>query len=672
MTQASPPARPHRPTVDTVLRRFEELARDAPEAPAVLHGPEEISYGELDARANRLAHHLLDGALPAGGLVAIAVGARPVLPVCLLATLKAGGTYALVAEDDPRTARGMLAALPPYLLVTDTARRAASLGLPAGQRSVALGEEADRIAGRPATAPDRTAQDRDAAVLFTGAARPRPVRVGHELLLAAHDGWAGTARLTPRDRHLFSGGPDITAFAAGWTRPLCSGGALVLPDGAGRGARDLLDAVRDRHVTVLHTDPATAVELMVRDDRPAPVSVPRPRREPDPAFADVRLLTVTGDRLYLDEQAALQDRLRPGARVLNVYGPAETAGAGTSFELPQLPGPLDTPEGIALLGTPFPGFRADLRDGELLLTPPGGEAVATGDLAVLRPDGLLEFGGRLRDRITLDRGAHLDPHTVESRIRTHPAFGAAVVARVTSGTRDRLVAYVAPPPGDPLWLRDGDKVGVETLTAHLKPGTDPAEIPTRVVRLRALPRTRAGQEDRAAVPLPAKDRPAVAGSVLLPARSGKTGSAGESLSPGCAAGCLALPLTVGALVLTSALWPGSTDLTGVPLPWSFLFFVLYVCESAAFAAGVLFLFGGRKRMLRQGRGRALTTAAHLSASYLLLAWWPQDNLYRLAAKHDWPRQAALVYTFNVPLMIAGLIVACYLLRRPRSPFDFDG
>lgn len=213
---------------------------------------------------------------------------------------------------------------------------------------------------------------------------------------------------------------------------------------------------------------------------------------------------------------------------------------------------------------------------------------------------------------------------------------------------------------------------METLTAHLKLRTGPDETPTRMVRLRALPRTRAGQEDRAAVPLPSKDRPPVAGSAPGAARSGKAGSAGaESMSAGCAAGCVALPLTVAVMVLTLAVFPGATDLTGVPLPWSFLFFVLYVCESAAFVAGVLFLLGGRKRMLRQGRGRALTTAAHLSASYLLLAWWPQDNLYRLAAKHDWPRQAALVYTFNVPLMIAGLIVACYLLRKPRSPFDFD-
>ncbi|MFE6840639.1 hypothetical protein ACFVFI_38215 [Streptomyces sp. NPDC057705] len=58
-------------------------------------------------------------------------------------------------------------------------------------------------------------------------------------------------------------------------------------------------------------------------------------------------------------------------------------------------------------------------------------------------------------------------------------------------------------------------------------------------------------------------------------------------------------------------------------------------------------------------------------SYLLLAWWPQDNLYRLAAKQDWPRQATLVYTFNIPLMIAGAVVAAYLVAKPADPFDFD-
>ncbi|MFD8980913.1 AMP-binding protein [Streptomyces sp. NPDC059564] len=674
MTQASSSARPEPPAVDTVLERFGQWVRDTPEAPAVLRGAEELSYGELDARANRLAHHLLDGALPAGGLVAIGVGARPELLVCLLAALKAGGTYAVIDADAPRTGRSQLAALPPYVLLTDAAHQV-GLGLPEGQRAVRLGAEAARIAERPETPPVRRPVDRDAALLFTGTALPRPVRVGHALLLAAYGSWAEAARLTSADRHLFTCGPDVTAFAAGWTRPLCSGGALVLPGrrpDAADGPGELLDTVRDQRVGVLHTDPATAARLLLRDDRPGP-PVPRPRREPaDADLATLRLLAVTGDRLYLDEHSALQARLRPGARVLNVYGPTEAAGTGTYFELPQLPGPLDEAERISLLGTPFPGFRADLRDGEIRLAPPGADALPTGDLAVLRPDGLLEFAGRLRDRITLDDGTRLDPYTVESEIRTHPAFGAAVVARVTSGPRSRLVAYVAPPAGDPLWPSGPEPVGPEALRAHLEGRVPPAGTPSHLIRLRVLPRTRAGQEDRAGLPQPPKSPPPAPAPGPGRARSGKASTAASGELPsGCAVGCLGLVLGVAAMILTGWLWPGSTDLTGVPGPWAFLFFVLYLCESAAFAAGVIFLFGGRKRMARQGRGRALTTAAHLSVSYLLIAWWPQDNFYRLASKHDWPRQAALVYAFNIPLMIAALLVVCYLLRGPRSPFDFD-
>ncbi|WP_159766430.1 hypothetical protein [Streptomyces sp. HM190] len=68
---------------------------------------------------------------------------------------------------------------------------------------------------------------------------------------------------------------------------------------------------------------------------------------------------------------------------------------------------------------------------------------------------------------------------------------------------------------------------------------------------------------------------------------------------------------------------------------------------------------------RQGRSGGLTTAAHPAVVWLLVSWWPQDNFYRLAAKHAWERRAALVYAFNVPLMVAA---AVYVTRGPeRSP-----
>ncbi|MFJ6760397.1 AMP-binding protein [Streptomyces sp. NPDC091273] len=683
MTQGSESVRFGKRTADTVLQRFEQWARDTPGAHALIAGPESLTYAQLDERAGRLAHRLLASGLPPGGLVAIGTALQTELVVALLATLKAGGTYVVVDAETPRTGQGQLAVAEPFVLLTTLAHRAA-LDNGSGVKVIRLGAEGPAIAGqrgeqpadRPsgqsadqpsdqpsggaAALPPSPAPGRTAALLFTGAAEPRAVPVSHGLLLAAHESWAEVARLTPADRHLIAAGTDVTAFAAGWTGALCSGGALVLPRRSPWKPEDVRAAVGSEHVTVLHTDPATALELLKGEEGPGT------------AFRSLRLLAVSGDRLYLDDQADLQVLLRPGARVLNIYGLAESAGTGTWFELPQLPRPLDDPEELSLLGTPFPGCRAEVRDGQIRLTPPGaGDAIPTGDLGVLREDGLLEFGGRLGDRITLPGGRSVDPHPIESAIRSHEGIGSVIVNGVDSarGPR-RLVAYVAPPAGGSTSPVRALLPDIEELRDHLAGKVPREETPRTVIRLRALPRNRAGQEDRAALPLPIL--PAAAAKGGGGSRSGKYGGApaGEGLPASCA-GCGGVVLGFVALILTNLLWPGSTDLSGVPQPWASLFAVLYLFECAAFGIGVVFLFGGRARMRSRGRGRRITAAAHVAVSYLLLAWWPQDNLYRLAAKQDWPRQAALVYTFNIPLMIAGAVVAAYLVAKPADPFDFD-
>ncbi|KIF02064.1 hypothetical protein PL81_32075, partial [Streptomyces sp. RSD-27] len=121
MTQAPHSAGSGRPAADTVLERFEQWARDTPGAPAVLTGPDVLSYAELDARANRLAHHLLALDLPAPARIAVGATRRAEGVVALLAALKAGAAYALVDTGDTRTARLQLTALEPDLLVTDAA-----------------------------------------------------------------------------------------------------------------------------------------------------------------------------------------------------------------------------------------------------------------------------------------------------------------------------------------------------------------------------------------------------------------------------------------------------------------------------------------------------------------------------------------------------------------------
>ncbi|MFE2878141.1 AMP-binding protein [Streptomyces roseus] len=682
-TQEPGPDRSGRTTADTVLDLFEQQARDTPRGHAVIAGADSLTYGQLDVRANQLAHHLIADGLPPGAVVAVGTARRTEIVVALLAALKAGGAYAVVDVESPFAGQRQLAALNPHVLLTDAAHHA-RLDDGSALRVIRLGAEAAEVSARSTEAPTRPEPGATAAVLFTGASFPRAVPVGHAGLLAAHEAWTKVIRPVPEDRHLITQSPALTPFAAGWTRALCSGGALVVPERTPWTPEGVRRAIETEQVSVVHTDPAGASRLLIRDTGAvttgaAPAGSARGRRDVDPALRWLRLVTVTGDRLFLDEQDALQSSLRAGARVLNVYGPTEAAGTGTWFELSQLARPLDHPERLSLIGTPFPGCAADARGGQLHLTPPdGGDALPTGDLARLRPDGLWEFRGRRRDRITLADGA-LDPHELEAVIRSHPDIGAALVAEIPQDESGapRLVAHVAPPAGTRPWPPAADLPDGGQLREHLAGEVDPARLPQAVIRLRALPRNRGGQENREALP-----QPVLAGK---PGRgaggSGKYTPAGSAApTPFGVVGC-GIPFLIGTglifFILSKIFWPGSTDLSGVPSPWDFLFFVLYLFEGASFAAGLVFLFAGRALMRRHGPGAGpgrspgLTRAAHLAVVYLLIAWWPQDNFYRLAAKHDWPLQAALVYAFNIPLMLAAVLLAFYVTRKPPSPFDFE-
>ncbi|MEV6652931.1 AMP-binding protein [Streptomyces sp. NPDC051219] len=644
MSQEPESARPGPRTTEAIIHLFERWVRGTPEARAVVTGGTHLSYRELDLRANRLARHLRDAGLPADGTVAVGTDRMPDVLVAVLATLKAGGAYTVIdPRTTPATVRQQLDRIDPFAVITDHDNRA-RLDHGDGRRTICLDSEARAIAAHPAEPLDVLPGD-TAAVLFTAAGSPRAVPVGHARLLAAYEGWAEVYGLTPQDRHLVTARPDATMFTGAWVRALCSGGALVLPERRSGEAHRLISA---ESVTVVDTDPSGAARLL------------RGTTGQHPALSSLRVVTVAGDRLYLDEQEELCRRLRPEVRLLNVYGVTEAAGCGTWFELSQLSAPVEHPGRVSLIGTPFPGCRVETDgDGGIRLTPPGGgDAILTGDFGRLREDGLLEYRGRAGHRVAVGRRS-FDPYHVESLLHDHPQIGACLVAAVDGGARSRRPAAYVVPSGTAV----PDAAGIRTFLTGKVPDQ---EIPGTVVRLRSLPRNRAGQEDRGALPHPA--RPADGRA----AGGGKSGEAtGDGLPVAIVVGCGMFLPALFALLFTDLIWPGSTDLSAVPGPWSWFFRALYLFECLAFAAGVVFLVAGRFWMRKAGKPRGLTTAAHLAIVWLLVSWWPQDNFHRLAAKDDWPRQAALVYTFNVPLMIAAAIVAVYVARKPSGRADED-
>lgn len=615
-------------------RMFETWARETPHRPAVVTRRARLTYGTLEVRANRLARHLLHRGLGPGDTVAVCLSRLPDLLVAVVGVLKAGGAYAMVDPQQPTGEIGRWLELAGASTVLTSERFRPGVDDGTGRRIVCPDTDADLIDAQ-SPEPPAAPCGATAAVLFTAGttSRARPVDAGHRRLLAAYGSWAEVFGLRPSDVHLVTAPTDTAAFTYGWIRALCSGGTLVLPEneiGPTLWAQPFAE-----DVTVLDTDPLTARLLLDRSVPPA----------------GLRLVAVGGERLALDEQVRLQGRPAPGARLLNVYGPVEVAGCGTWFEADQLSGPVAEAGRVSLLGRPFPGCRAEVRKGQIWLTPPGdpadGDALPTGDAGTMREDGLLEFGGRLAHRVTV-RGRTVDPHLAEAALATHPEIREAAITVVDD---DRLVAYVV--PGTPTAAP-----GADTVRTHLTGVVPDQEIPVTVVTMGTLPRNRAGRVDRRLLPLPAQGP---AGGV-----SGKGGGApgrpeGALYVTGCAMLVVALPL---AAVLTDVFWPGSTDLTYVPTPWSWLFRGLYAAELLAFCVGLAFLFAGHPLMRRQGRSAGLTTAAHLAIVWLLVSWWPQDNFYRLAAKTDWERQAALVYVFNVPLMIAAVVVAVFVTRRP--------
>jgi hypothetical protein len=124
-------------------------------------------------------------------------------------------------------------------------------------------------------------------------------------------------------------------------------------------------------------------------------------------------------------------------------------------------------------------------------------------------------------------------------------------------------------------------------------------------------------------------------------------------------------LVLGALSfsLDQVIWPvqpGGAQAPGGLLP---LFILLYALESLSFGLGVAFLAFGRPLLNRMGRSAPLTAAAYLSVAWLLVNWWPHDNLHRVVGL-DWSRLLLIEYSFHLPLLAAGAVLAWFFVSLP--------
>jgi amino acid adenylation domain-containing protein len=496
---------------------FRRQAQRTPDAVAVVDGEREVSYAELNARANRLARHLRARGVEAGANVAILLERSLELVVAELAVLKCEAAYVpLDPNYPPERLRFVLDDAGVSVAVSRPARWPAAIG---GQVDVVDvdAELADMSDG--AAFETTAAGDAPAYVMYTSGStgRPKGVVVPHRAIvrLAIDNGFAAFDR---GDRIAFASNPAFDASTLEVWAPLLTGGAIVVVDQdtllapAAFGALLTQQRVSVLWLTVgLFNQYADALRAQ---------------------FAGLRYLITGGDAL---DPTVVRRVLRQGrpAHVLNGYGPTETTTFAATYEIDDVPEgarsvPIGRPIGntriyvldanlepvpVGVTGELYVGGlgvalgclnRPDLTAERFVASPfVGGDRLyKTGDLGRWLPEGVIEFVGRNDDQIKL-RGFRIELPEIEAALMTLPGVAQAVVLVYGDGGEKRLVAYYT--------TAEGADAGAEHLRAQLAAHLPDYMIPAAFVPLDAIPLTPNGKLDRKALPAP--DASAYAGAV---------------------------------------------------------------------------------------------------------------------------------------------------------------
>src|SRR5271166_428145 len=504
---------------------FEEQAEKTPDAAAVVFGERRLSYRELNARANRLAHHLRKLGVGPEVMVGICVERSLEMIVGLLGILKAGGVYVpLDPSYPPERLSWMLCDLQAPVLLTQ--ERLGDRLPPHAAAVVRLDRDWATIAAEPDEdlAGGATAEDLAYVIYTSGSTgRPKGVAVPHGALACHCRAVQGRYGLGAGDRVLQFASPSFDVSLEQILPPLLAGAGVVLQDPIPWAPADFSGKVVKFGLTVINLPPAYwRLVAQALADAPGLAADHR-----------LRLVILGGDVMLPGDLELWRRSPMRSDRLLNAYGPTEATITATTFEI--TPQSLEGPSPAQIpIGSPLPGRTIYVLDrhlqpvpvgvpGELYL---GGVGLArgylnrpeltaerfipdpfrddpearlykTGDLARWLPDGNIEFLGRIDHQVKL-RGFRIELGEIESRLAQHTAVKECVVAvREGEGGDKRLVAYVvAKGPAD------GETELRESLKGHLKQSLPEYMVPADFVFLDTLPLTPNGKIDRKALPEP--------------------------------------------------------------------------------------------------------------------------------------------------------------------------
>ena len=505
--------------VPTVHQLFELQVEKTPDKLALIYEDEEISYSQLNAKANQLAYYLQKQGVGPETLVGISVERSPDMVVALLAILKAGGAYLPLDPTYPQERLAyMLADSGVKTLLT---QKPLLPDLPEAETAVfLLDNDWHKVENEPTSNPDSGVTPENLAyVIYTSGStgRPKGVLVTHRGIPNLAEAQIETFNLQPDSRCLQFASFSFDASVSEVTTTLLAGATLVLaPQRSMMPGPALIHLLRDKEITVV-TLPPSALAVM------SPVEL-----------TGVKTIVSAGEAC----SAEIVAKWAPGRRFVNAYGPTEATVCTTMIiledgkRLPPIGKPINNFQTMVLDANqqPLPqGIPGELYIGSELALARGyhnrPELTAerfvelriknyelgrnrqslinnrrwyrSGDLVKWLPDGSLEFLGRIDHQVKV-RGFRIELGEIETALRGHTAVqDALVLAREDSPGDKRLVAY--------LLSANGSAPTPSMLRGFLQETLPDYMVPNAFVSLDAFPVSPNGKVDRRALPAPSQD-----------------------------------------------------------------------------------------------------------------------------------------------------------------------
>lgn len=485
---------------------FERQAENRPDAIAVTFNRQQLTYSELDRRANRLARYLRSLGVGANFLVAVSMERSLDMIVAVLGIMKAGGAYVPLDPGYPRERLiYMLEDSQANILLTQTGLLN-DLGEHVAH-AVCLDDEWETIEQEAASEPGvMVSLDDLAYVIYTSGStgKPKAVMVPHR----------GISNLSHEQTRLFDVGPDsrvlqfsslsFDASVFEIVMALTHGAVLCMGDRDSISVgQNLFDFLIEHRITIVTLPPSALLNLPPGD------------------LPELRTITVAGEAC----PESLVSKWARGRQFFNLYGPTEATIWSTYEECRDQARP-------PTIGRPISNVKAYILDPELEPVPTGvagelhiggksvtrgylnrpeltrakfipdpfsdseGEIVyKTGDLARYRKDGNIEFLGRIDHQVKI-RGFRVELGEIESVLNRHPAVAENCVVAWDDNQDKRLVAYVV--------LKQS--ASWDELKAHLRERLLEHMVPAVFVKLDRLPVNQSGKVARNELPIPTLDR----------------------------------------------------------------------------------------------------------------------------------------------------------------------